>query len=178
MVFNENSSDEELMQAYQNGADGAFDLLFSRYSTRVYGFLMNRLKKRDQADDVFQATFLKLHQSRERYDRNFPFAPWLFTVCKSVLVDHARKHLRNREDANEQILSETADEKTIEPASTVALESLPANQRTAIELRYQDNLPFEEIAAKLQTSPANVRQLVSRGLQKLRHFGGRTGGKS
>ena len=55
------------MQAYQNGIDGAFDLLFKRHSSRVYGFLMNHLKNRAQADDVFQATFLKLHQARRHY---------------------------------------------------------------------------------------------------------------
>lgn len=178
MVFDESSSDEELMQAYQNGADGAFDLLFKRYSSRVYGFLMNHLKNRAQADDVFQATFLKLHQARKHYDPSFPFAPWLFTVCKSVLTDHTRKMIRTREDANENFVSRAADPKTLGVDRGISLDSLPLNQRAAIELRYHDELQFEEIAARLETSPQNVRKLVSRGIEKLRILSGRKGEKS
>lgn len=177
MEFNESSSDEELMQAYQNGVDGAFDLLFKRHSSRVYGFLMNHLKNRAQADDVFQATFLKLHQARRHYDPSFPFAPWLFTVCKSVLTDHARKKNRIREDANDVLVSRAVDEKSIEYADppVIALEGLPANQRAAIELRYREELQFEEIAQRLETSPANVRKLVSRGIEKLKVLSGKKG---
>jgi RNA polymerase sigma factor (sigma-70 family) len=172
MVFDDSSSDEELMREYQNGADGAFDLLFKRHSSRVYGFLMNRLKNRAQADDVFQLTFLKLHQARRHYDPSFPFAPWLFTVCKSVLTDSARKLGRNREEANDELVSSAVDEASIESASelrpTVAMDGLSSNQRVALELRYFEDLQFEEIAERLKTSPSNVRKLVSRGIQSLK----------
>lgn len=178
MVLNESVSDEELMQAYQDGVDGAFELLFKRHSSRVYGFLMNYLKNRVQADDVFQATFLKLHQARRHYDPSFPFAPWLFTVCRSVLTDHERKRGRNREDSNEELISSVADQRTFEIQPAIELEALPANQRVAIELRYQDELKFEEIAQRLETSPSNVRKLVSRGIKTLRILNGKKGEKS
>lgn len=169
MVFDESSSDEVLMQAYQNGDNRAFELLFQRHSSRVYGFLLNQLKDRAQADDVFQGTFLKLHKARRHYDPSFPFGPWLFTVCKSVLVDHFRRKGRNREDLREDLIAAAVDERTQEKSGpAVSLEGLPANQRVAIELRFGDELSFEAIAKKLETSPANVRQLVSRGIQKLR----------
>jgi RNA polymerase sigma-70 factor, ECF subfamily len=177
MQFKESSSDEELMKAYQNGIDGAFDLLFKRYSSRLYGFLMSHLKNRVQADDVFQATFLKLHQARKHYDPTYPFAPWLFTVCKSVLMDHARKRSRNREDSNDEMVANAADEKAIEDQPSIALEALPATQRAAIELRYQDDLQFEEIAERLKTSPSNVRKLISRGIKTLRVLSGKKEGE-
>lgn len=177
MVFNESSTDEELMQAYQNGADGAFDLLFKRHSSRVYGFLMNHLKNRMKADDVFQATFLKLHQARRHYDPTYPFAPWLFTVCKSVLTDSARKWSRSREDSNDEMVACAVDEKTVEERPVVSLEGLSKQQRTALELRYFDELRFEEIAERLQTSPSNVRKLVSRGIQTLKNLNGKKGEK-
>src|SRR6185312_9356397 len=173
MKFDEGSSDEELMQAYQNGADGAFDLLFRRHSARVYGFLMNQLKNAGQADDVFQATFLKLHQSRRHYDPAFPFAPWLFTVCKSVLLDHRRKQKRIQEDANSSIIEQAMDERTSEQTvgleiSSVALEGLSSREQAAVKMRYEDDLPFEEIALRLKVSPSHARQIISRGIKSLR----------
>lgn len=177
MVFNKSSTDEELMRAYQDGDDTAFRLLFERHSSRVYGFLMAHLKNRAQADDVFQATFLKLHQARRHYDPAFPFPSWLFTVCKSVLIDHARKGARSREDSNEEMVAQAKDEKIGEAETGVALDGLPPNQRTAVELRYHDELGFEEIAKRLETTPANARKLVSRGVEKLRVLLGGRGGK-
>lgn len=175
--MNDYSSDEELMQAYQNGVDGAFDLLFKRHSGRVYGFLMNRLTDRAQADDVFQATFLKLHQARRHYDPSFPFTPWLFTVCKSVLTDHLRKLKRSKEDANDDLVTTAVDERSIaREAPSVPLDMLPSAQRMAVELRYQDELQFEEIADRLETSPSNVRKLVSRGIQRLKFLSGEKAG--
>ncbi len=87
------------MKAYQVGNSAAFDILFDRHKSRVFGFLMKKLGKRFEAEEVFQAAFMKLHQSRRLYDPNFRFAPWLFTITQSVLKDHFRKNKRNLEDS-------------------------------------------------------------------------------
>ncbi len=166
---NESLTDEQLMKAYQNGAGDAFDVLFKRHSARVYGFLMNQLRDRAQADDVFQATFLKLHRSRRHYDPVFPFAPWLFTVCKSVLTDHRRKMSRVRERLDQDLVSSAVDDRqTVEPRPEISLEGLSDRERTAIQLRYVEDLKFEEIAARLKTSSSNVRQIISRSIKTLK----------
>jgi RNA polymerase sigma-70 factor (ECF subfamily) len=84
-------TDEELMVAYQEGNDRAFSVLYNRHSGKLFGYLKNKLKDSHLAEDVFQATFLKLHRNRSRYDPSFPFLPWLFTVCKTVMIDQTRK---------------------------------------------------------------------------------------
>lgn len=172
MNFDKSLKDEQLMQAYQNGSEAAFKYLFERHSPRVYGFLMNRLRNRSQTDDVFQAVFLKLHQSRRLYDPTFLFTPWLFTICKSVLIDQLRKSQRNKEDTNDEVLENTAakaeSSSTMQTDLSAYLRTLPANQKDAIELRYAYDLPFEEIALRLETSPSNVRKLISRGVKKLK----------
>ena len=71
MKFNHESSDEELMKAYQSGDSAAFDVLFERHKGRVFSFLMGKLGKRFESEEVFQAAFMKLHQSRRLYDPNF-----------------------------------------------------------------------------------------------------------
>ena len=50
-----------------------------------------------QARDVFQATFLKLHKCRDRYDASFPFVPWLFTICRNSFY---RRRLREERHVN------------------------------------------------------------------------------
>ncbi|OFZ20694.1 MAG: hypothetical protein A2X94_08535 [Bdellovibrionales bacterium GWB1_55_8] len=171
-------SDELLMKAYQEGDFTAFSELYRRHSPRVYGYLRSKIAERNYLDDVFQAVFLKLHQSRGCYDASFPFTPWLYTVSRSVWLDHLRRAGRNLEDAADhdfldaldhhrsQGVLDEKDGKTGE--SVPELSGLPDEQRRAIELRYQEELSFAEIALALKTSPANARQLVSRAVRKLR----------
>ncbi len=162
-------TDEELMKAYQLGDEKAFTILYERYSGRVYGYLRGKLRDRPSVDDVFQATFMKLHQTRASYDAGFPFAPWLFTVCRSVLIDHARKKERQLEDPD-PIAIEQAVATVIDPngATLPNFEALPDSQRKALELRYTNDLSFDEIARRLETTQSNARQLVSRAIKKLR----------
>lgn len=169
MNFNQHSNDEELMQAYQNGSEAAFQIIFKRHSRRVYGFLMNRLRNAPQAEDVFQAIFLKLHQSRRLYDPAFPFSPWLFTICKSVLVDSIRKNHRIHEVTNDEVVARMPahPDHNLE-SNLINLSGLNKDQKLAFELRYTEDLSFSEIALRLDTSPTNVRQMISRGMKKLR----------
>lgn len=164
------SSDEELMRAYQLGDERAFELLYARHSGRLYGFLRKRFQDPTTVEDVFQSTFLKLHSARSHYDSSFPFLPWLFTVCRSVLSDNLRKKARILEDLNQESVDAAVapwkDE--VPDAGFPDLGELPVAQREALELRYRSDLPFEEIARRLETSPGNVRQLISRAIRRLK----------
>ena len=156
------------MVAYQEGNDRAFSVLYNRHSGKLFGYLKNKLKDSHFAEDVFQATFLKLHKNRSRYDPSFPFLPWLFTVCKSVMIDQTRKKSRIREDGDAVALELAEAPQLVESVSLPNLDSLPEMQQKAIELRYAQDLSFQEIAKKLETSPSNVRQLVSRAVKQLK----------
>ncbi|MGK5085416.1 RNA polymerase sigma factor [Bdellovibrionota bacterium FG-1] len=161
-------SSEALMTAYQQGDEAAFAALYQRHSRKVYGFLVKKLRDQAMADDVFQATFLKLHQSRASYDPAFGFLPWLFTICRNTLIDAVRKKQRTQEDAD-PVAIENAQERVQEEGHILPdLAVLSVTQRQAIELRYSEDLSFEKIAEKLSTSPVNVRQLISRAVKKLR----------
>lgn len=173
------ASDENLMALYQEGERGAFDVLFERHAGRVLGYLLKKLRSRKDADDVLQEVFLKLHRSRSQYDMKLAFAPWLFSITRSSLVDHLRK--LKREDATDPAEFDRLEaDRVPEPqaigasetgyAASELLKSLPASQREAVSLRVYDEATFEEIATRLGTSPENARQLVSRGLRKLKGF--------
>src|SRR5689334_13553329 len=71
------ATDENLMLAYQNGNEEAFQILYQRHHRRVYGYLLAKLKTKQLVEEAFQTTFLKLHQSRHHYDSKLPFTPWL-----------------------------------------------------------------------------------------------------
>jgi RNA polymerase sigma factor (sigma-70 family) len=158
------------MKLYQRGDEKAFNLLYQRHSPKLYGFLKLKLSRQpDLLDDVLQASFIKLHRSKDRYDSIYPFVPWLFTICRSVLLDTLKKKkvetvplFEDVEDANSQSRSDHQD------AIIEEINSLTHNQKEAIELRYIKEMSFDDIAVRMHSSPDNIRQLVSRGIRELR----------
>jgi RNA polymerase sigma factor (sigma-70 family) len=162
-------SDEELMCAYADGDGEAFSRLYERHSGKVYAYLQKRLRDRTLVDDVFQASFLKLHRYRRRYDPSFPFQPWLFTITRTVMLDTLKKHSFKFEQPHSIAAEQAVAPEPEEPkAELPSFDGLSANQKSAIELRYNEDLPFEEIAKRLGTSAVNARQLVSRAVKRLR----------
>jgi RNA polymerase sigma-70 factor (ECF subfamily) len=162
-------SDEELMILYQTGREDAFDVLYRRYSGKVFVFLRKRLNDPQAANDAFQATFIKLHRSRDQFNSTFMFAPWIFTIARTVALDAFKKKNVDAKyfDSNAGEYAEPVAPQ-VDTAEPVDLSSLPAPQRSAVEMRYLEEMSFEEIAIRLETSPSNVRQIVSRGVKHLR----------
>jgi RNA polymerase sigma factor (sigma-70 family) len=173
------ATDEELMLAYQNGQLEAFDSLFYRHRGRVYGYLIKKLGKEHQADEVLQATFMKLHQARHQYEVTLPFGPWLFTICRNTLTDFFRSEQRinQNEELNAEAVAEAPAEALSQSHWVPPMESLSIEHRQAIELRYLQELSFEEISKKMKITPSNARQIVSRAMRKLKKLIQKTEGE-
>lgn len=161
------------MAAYVNGDIEAFEALYERHKSRVFGFLMSKLRDRDEAEDVFQITFTKLHNGRHRYRQDIPFLPWIFTIARNAMIDHLRK--KGTHDKHITISAETVDTYAAPDSATAPIQSafaefskLSDNQRQALELRFNQGLTFAEIAEQMQTTADNTRQIISRAIRKLR----------
>jgi RNA polymerase sigma-70 factor (ECF subfamily) len=175
----EDRSDEQLMIAYQSGDHQAFQILYLRHSQKVYSFLRKRLIRSEEVDEVFQQVFTKLHQARRTYNPTYAFLQWLYVISKTALLDFWSKQNRILEVLHKEAseVQETIDSRTedtnqefpiLEPGFAT-LSGLPAEQRKAVEWRVLDELSYQEIATLLNCSQANVRQLVSRAIKKIRN---------
>lgn len=166
------STDEELMALYQEGSEEAFKELYSRHSAKVYGYLRARSKSDEEATDLFQEVFIKVHRSRKLYSPSLTVLPWIFSVTHSVLIDGKRSHKRKNEvfdyDFDQLRTAEVAENKVNEISPVI--EQLQDKQGAAIKMRYLEEKTFEEIAESLKTSPLNVRQMISRGVKNLRQL--------
>jgi RNA polymerase sigma factor (sigma-70 family) len=169
-------SDEDLMSLYQSGEAEAFAILYQRHAGRLLAFLQSKAAP-ELAREVLQESFFKLHRARHQYSPQLPFLPWLFTIARNALVDALRGKAHQISGASKPLEEfplvapeESRAESSREVDFSAVLRSLPEAQRRAIELRYLKDWSFEEIASDLATSPGNVRQMVSRGLRRLRRI--------
>lgn len=155
-----------MVQYAQVDDAAAFRELYGRYAERVFGYLVKKLRQQQDAHVVFQETFLKLHAARHRYKSNFAFAPWLFTICHHALVDFKRRQKNHPVISADNLAAEVSEEPREIPKEVLA--QLPKAQHLAVTMRFLDEKTFLEISEALGRSQGDVRQLVSRGVRRLR----------
>src|SRR4029077_6490405 len=85
---------EQLLAGYRDGDKASFSALVSRYQRELYHFLVRFLGNRAAAEDVFQETFLQVHQSAEAFALQRRFKPWLFTIAANKARDLIRSQAR------------------------------------------------------------------------------------
>src|SRR2546423_15487667 len=87
-------TDEEYLAAYRKGDHTSFARLVERYQRELFHFLVRFLGDRAAAEDVFQETFLQVHQSADQFDLERRFRPWLFTIAANKARDLMRSQAR------------------------------------------------------------------------------------
>ena len=87
-------SDEILLDSYRRGDRASFRRLVDRYQRELFHFLIRFLGDRAAAEDMFQETFLQVHQSADSFDAQRRFRPWLFTIAANKARDLIRSQAR------------------------------------------------------------------------------------
>jgi RNA polymerase sigma-70 factor (ECF subfamily) len=122
------------------------------------------------AADVVQQVALTVTRRFEEYDDRRPFVAWALWLAKSRIADHWRKAGRSRVVFSDEVLDRMADalvERQPErSARQEALEhcigKLPAKSRKLLDLRYTEELPVEQMAQAVGSTPGSVRVLLHR----------------
>jgi RNA polymerase sigma-70 factor (ECF subfamily) len=156
---------------------GAFAELYARHVAVVYGWFRRRLEW--AAGDLTAETFARAWLQRERFrdERDGSALPWLLGIAARLLADAVRREriatrARERLGLPVDLGSEdgyAAVEARLSPRLELdrALRSLPAHEREALELRVIDELPYGQIARRLDIRPSAARLRVSRALRRL-----------
>lgn len=155
-----------------------FATAYDEHVWQVYGYFAYRLHSRHDAEDLTQLTFERALKAWDRFDarRSSP-ATWLLAIARNLLVDHFRRDRSHRheplggDEASEAALGyrEPAEDGLgISPELAAGLERLGRREREVIALRFGGDLTGPEIAQLTGLTLANVQQLLSRSLRRLR----------
>ena len=171
------TTDADLIRASRTDA-GAFRQLYDRYAARVYRFHLGRSRDANAAHDLTAETFAQAWLSRTSFrdEAGGSGGPWLFAIARHVLSASVRRRRLERSASARLGILDRLDREpaTAGPDETwlegldQALADLPAGQLEAIRLRFADDLPYEELADALGTTPQAARVRVHRGLSALR----------
>ena len=155
-------SDQELVTAYANGDNEAFDALLLRHKTRLFNYIFQMVRDRDLSDDIFQETFVKAITTikQGRYNDMGKFSAWLYRIARNLVVDTFRAQrnegslstddtdydILNRRELAEDTIEDVMVDLQIEEDLRRLIDELPDVQREVLNLRYYRELSFKEIA--------------------------------
>jgi len=157
------------------------DRLIEQYQHRLLRYLIHLSGNRELAQDLFQETWIRVLERGHQYDGKHEFSTWLYAVARNLTIDY----LRRKSPLSLDGLMENEEQTPFEPADTrpsaldisaqreqtervsAALGGIPAEYREAIVLRFQDELPLEEIAAVTGAPLGTVKSRLYRGLDML-----------
>jgi RNA polymerase sigma-70 factor, ECF subfamily len=154
-----------------------FSAVYDEHVWQVYGFFAYRMRNRADAEDLTQQTFERALRSWSRYDPSRAgVATWLLVIARNLLVDHfradrsARRQPLDELDGEHDALVDAREQPDLglEPDLERALASLGARERELVALRFGGGLTGPEIAAATGLSLANVQQILSRSLRRMR----------
>lgn len=171
-------TDESLYHRVRRGDLRAFDVLYARYETRLFGFLCHLLRSPHDAEDLFHETFLSVLRSREvSFDRG-SFAAWLYRVARNRALNHLRSGQRGavamrRLEAPESppsaelFLIERTWERERAAALSAAVAALPDSLGELYRMRTA-GLSYDEMAAALQIPLGTVKSRMNQMTTRLR----------
>ena len=168
-------SDQELVRDILSGSDVAFDRLMRRYRRLVYRVAHGFTGEQDSALDVVQETFLKVHTRLRSFRGEASLRNWIVRIAANEAMNWNRASSRHRttELDDSVFLRPDVQEDRIEHATRRrvlerSMSSLAPRQRLAIVLRYFGEKSTREIASVLECSEGTARNILFRGLEKLR----------
>lgn len=173
--------DFDLVESAKNGDQNAFTKLMSRYHDSIFFMVLKMVHNRDDAEDLTMEAFGKAFNNIGNYSADFAFSTWLFKIATNNCIDHIRK--KKLQTTSLEQTSSTSDEGEVQPIAVkdhnpdpeeslmkdqraekirAAIEQLSPKYRTLIELRYLDELSYEEIAEKLDIPLGTVKAQLFR----------------
>jgi RNA polymerase sigma factor (sigma-70 family) len=187
-------TDENLMLRFGRGEAAAFEFLYQRHESRVFRYLRRNVKNEATANDLMQEVWFAVVRGAGNYRPTAKFTTWLFTIAHNRMVDMIRANHRlqsldaaeaadpeGRDAQDPSLLDRLAADRKLEPlaqvqsqdeaaALLIAVEQLPAEQRSAFLLQAEGELSVEEIADATGSNFETVKSRLRYARAKLRQL--------
>ena len=179
IAINSMSEDSILIREIrENGSDAAFAKLMKKYQERVYWMVRRTIFDHDDADEITQEVFIMVYQKIHQFREDSQFFTWLYKIASNMVLQSLRKKkLRNMVGLDQVSEIHSSDEPTAESEMIksewneklkAAIETLPPQQRLVFNMRYFDELSYEEISGILDKTTGGLKANYFHAVQKIK----------
>jgi RNA polymerase sigma-70 factor (ECF subfamily) len=177
--------DDALVEQARNGSKAAFHTLFQKYHRRAFAVALGVLKRPEDAMDVVQDAFIKVHKNIGAFQGTSSFYTWLYRIVMNLAIDHVRRTRRVVEWGDDVPLHEAAGDRALvpkvedeNPSRTLvrrelsdkirqALDALPEYHRAVILLREVEGMSYEEMAEVLEVPKGTIMSRLFHARRKM-----------
>ena len=171
----ERQADDRLLVEAAQKDPARFAELYECHFERVYAYIVRRVRDRAEAEDLTSEVFHHALANLHRFEwRGIPFVAWLYRIAANLISDRWQRLGREPlADEPDQIAAAQASNANLEDVERRAMlfrlvESLPAEQRRVVVLRFVEEKSIKEVAQEISKSEGAVKQLQFRALTTLR----------
>lgn len=177
--FNSTGDEDTVyLNAFLAGDDDAFTYIYNKYADDLFAFGMGFGFDRETLKDVIQDVFYKLYFDKKKLKKVVRLKYYLFAAFKNKLFDLYRSSVETTTITEEMPFSVKStildhiigeeEQTAIQEYIDSLLNKVTDRQRTAIYLRFIEEMEYEEVAKLLDMTPPAVRKLVHRAIKRMR----------
>ena len=160
------ADDKEIIREIRENAEQGFRLLMAKYKSPVYWHIRRLVVVHDDAQDVAQETFVRVFRNFSQYNEKNSFRAWIFRIATNealrLLGQRKGEMMLSLDEKTADMLDMKSDDYFDGSDEVVvkfqrAILQLPAKQQLAFNLRYYDDMSYDEIAVVTGSTAANVK---------------------
>ena len=157
----------------------AFEVLVNTYKERLYWHIRRIVLNHDDADDVLQNTFIKVYRSIEKYKGDSKLYSWMYRIATNesltFLKQKSRKLGVTNSELQEQLIEELQADvyfegEEIQLKLQQALATLPEKQKLVFNMKYFQEMKYEEISEVLETSVGGLKASYHLAVKKIETY--------
>ena len=173
--------DIELLRQFKDPTqkEKAFTAIIKKYQEKLYWHVRRMLVDHDDTNDVLQNMFIKVWKSLDNFREDSQLYTWLYRIatneCLTFLEQQKRKQVVSLSDvesglSNKIKADENFDANKLEWKLQLAIQQLPEKQRMVFNLRYYDEMPYEEMSRVLETSEGALKASYHHAAKKVEDY--------
>jgi len=171
------NSDERLMQEIKADNMFAFDMLYKKYSKRLYKFAYYILKSPEESENIVQDVFLSLWENRNKVEKDSSVKYYVFTIAYNSAISIIRKkaresqfieYLKSLQDLNQEPVNIELEYHELTEKLEDIINHLPDGQKSVYLLHKVEGLKYSEIAERLNISVNTIENHMSRAFKTIR----------
>ena len=174
-------NDKALLLQFKEAAtkEKAFTSILKKYQERLYWHIRRMVVDHEDANDVLQNMFIKVWGGLDNFREDSQLYTWMYRIATNECLTHLEKQKRRVSvslDVEDSGLedkikaSENFDANKLEWKLQLAIQQLPEKQRLVFNLRYYDELPYEEMSRILETSEGALKASYHHAAKKIEDF--------
>lgn len=175
------ADDQELLLSFKDPVtkEQAFTGIIKKYQEKLYWHIRRMVINHDDANDVLQNMFIKVWKGLENFREDSQLYTWLYRIatneCLTFIAQQKKRNLVSLSDVenglSNQLKSDTNfDANKLEWKLQLGIQKLPEKQRIVFNLRYYDEMPYEEMSKVLDTSEGALKASYHHAAKKIEEF--------